>query len=379
MADERLCFVTDWLDPNAGVLWKYQLFYYPATREVEMVDIKNRKHFLKKMRPSEDINPDLLFVGSSVTIYSRQLKIIDYGDEYTRKRLAARSERTLAMVKPDAFRHLGKILNAVYSSGFQVNQLRVCKLSKEEAQEFYAVHRGKPFYDTLVQFMSSGRVCAMELVAEGAISKWRTLIGPTDSDRARAEAPSSIRAAFGTNNTFNACHGSDAPETAAEEIAFFFGRPFPVGKCDVGRNTTLGIVKPHLLADAAGGLVVDCVQEHFDITAAQLFKLDKVSAAEFLEVYKGVLSPGEFNALVEELNSGPCLAFELADRDGANPVESFRELCGPLDPELGRVLRPKCLRAQFGLNKIRNGLHCTDLAEDGPLEVQYFFSILQGQ
>lgn len=164
------------------------------------------------------------------------------------------------------------------------SKLRVCKLSKQEAQAFYAVHRGKPFYDTLTDFMSSGRICAMELVASNAIKKWRDLLGPTDSDQARKEAPNSIRANFGTNKTYNACHGSDAPDTAAQELGFFFGQGSGPGKCDLGRNTTLGIVKPHLVMDGMAGLVVDVVQDHFEVTAMQMFQLDKISSAEFYEV-----------------------------------------------------------------------------------------------
>ncbi len=133
--------------------------------------------------------------------------------------------------------------------------------------------------------MSSGRIVALELVAEGAIQKWRQALGPTDSHQARAEAPQSIRAHFGTDKTYNACHGSDAPETAAEELAFFFGGQQPPGKSDLGgHNTTLGVLRPHLVLDGGAGLALDCVQEHFDVTAAQLFTLDKVAAAEFLEV-----------------------------------------------------------------------------------------------
>ena len=77
--------------------------------------------------------------------------------------------------------------------------------------------------------------------------------------------------------------------------------------------------------------------------------------------------------------AGPCIAVEVADRDGAgcNPVEPFRQLCGPADPDLARVLRPASLRARFGTNHILNAVHCTDLPEDGRLETQYFFQILQ--
>lgn len=79
------------------------------------------------------------------------------------------------------------------------SNLRVCHLTKEDAEEFYAVHRGKPFFEKCTTFMSSGRIAALELVAPGAVPKWRELIGPTDSNKARAEAPHSIRAHYGTD------------------------------------------------------------------------------------------------------------------------------------------------------------------------------------
>mmetsp|Transcript_18010 Transcript_18010/g.32887 ORF Transcript_18010/g.32887 Transcript_18010/m.32887 type:complete len:383 (-) Transcript_18010:16-1164(-) len=374
-AQVRYCFITEWLDPNSGVLWKHQLFYYPQSKEVEMNDVKNRRVFLKRTI-YEQIKEEQLYLGASVNVFGRRLTITEFGDEYTRKKFESKSERTLAMVKPDAFKNLGKIVYAIQQAGFSINNMRVCKLSKEEAEEFYDVHRGKPFYNNLTNFMSSGRICALELVAPDAIRKWRALIGPTDSNQARAEAPETLRAYFGTDKTYNACHGSDAPDTAAYESNFFFGPGRLPGRCDLGRGTTLCVIKPHLVADRAAGLVIDLIQESFSVLAAQLFTLDPAASAEFYEVYKGVLPAGEFNVMVEELISGPCIAIEVADRDGSPCVESFRELVGPSDPELGRVLRPQSLRAKFGVSKIRNGVHCTDLPEDGELEVQYFFSIL---
>jgi nucleoside-diphosphate kinase len=327
------------------------------------------------MKPDTEVKPDMLFIGATVTIFHRQLKIISLNDQFTTKHIESKSEKTLAMIKPDAYQHLGKILNAIYESGFRVNNLRACKLSLQEAQEFYAVHKGKPFYEKLTNFMSSGRILALELVAPGAISKWRQLIGPTDSNKAREEAPNSIRAHFGTDGSFNAVHGSDAPDTAAAEISFFFSNP-SLGKCDVGRGTTLGLIKPHAVVDGISGLILDVISERFEVTAVRQLAMDRAAGAEFLEVYKGVLAMGEFSAAVDELISGPCIACELAAKDGGDSVSSFRQLCGPMDSELARVLRPDSLRAKFGLNKTRNAIHCTDLPEDGGLEVEYIFSIL---
>jgi hypothetical protein len=88
-----------------------------------------------------------------------------------------------------------------------------------------------------------------------------------------------------------------------------------------------------------------------------------------LQVYKGVVAPGEFNAMVDELTSGPCIAIEVAaPAGGADAHAGWRALCGPPDPELARLLRPCSLRAQFGASRVRNGVHCTDLAEDAALE-----------
>ena len=105
-----------------------------------------------------------------------------------------------------------------------------------------------------------------------------------------------------------------------------------------------------------------------------MFWLDRPSAEEFLEVYKGVLP--EYNQIVEEITNGPCVALEVRQE---NVVGSFREVCGPHDPEMAKTVRPKSIRAIFGKDKIRNGVHCTDLTEDALLEVEYFFNILQNK
>jgi len=104
----------------------------------------------------------------------------------------------------------------------------------------------------------------------------------------------------------------------------------------------------------------------------ELFNLDISQAEEFLEVYKGVVS--EYRYMVENLAEGPCVAMEIRQKDAVN---SFRELCGPHDPEVAKYLRPNTLRAMFGDDRVNNGVHGTDLEEDGILEVEYFFNILQ--
>lgn len=129
-------------------------------------------------------------------------------------------ERTLGIIKPDAVAHgaAGRILAQIEAAGLQVEALRMVRLSEEQARRFYEVHRHRPFYDSLVRFMTSGPCVLLVLRGDGAIERWRTLMGATDPARAAANT---VRALHGTDVERNAVHGSDAPETAAREVDFF--------------------------------------------------------------------------------------------------------------------------------------------------------------
>jgi len=129
--------------------------------------------------------------------------------------------RTLAIIKPDAVRagDAGRILTMIEGSGLSVEAVRMFRLTRELAGEFYAVHREKPFYGELLDFMTSGPCIALALSGENAIARWRELMGATNPANA---AEGTVRRLYGTSVQFNACHGSDAPETARQEVAFFF-------------------------------------------------------------------------------------------------------------------------------------------------------------
>ena len=130
-------------------------------------------------------------------------------------------ERTLAIIKPDGVERgaVGSILGRIEEEGFRIVALRMVRLTRAEAEGFYAVHRERPFFDDLTAFMSSGPAVVMVLEAGEAISRWRGIMGATDP--AKAEA-GTLRKQFATNIERNAVHGSDAPETAAQEIAYHF-------------------------------------------------------------------------------------------------------------------------------------------------------------
>ena len=130
-------------------------------------------------------------------------------------------ERTLAIIKPDAVerRLAGKILQRIEDAGFSIRAMRRVHLSKQQAEGFYDVHRARPFFSSLTQFMSSGACVVLVLEAEDGIKKWRTLMGATDPAKADA---GTLRKEFGASIEYNATHGSDAPETAAFELGYFF-------------------------------------------------------------------------------------------------------------------------------------------------------------
>jgi len=208
----------------------------------------------------------------------------------------------------------------------------------------------------LTSELTSGPAVGMALVANNAVEKFQELMGD-------ASTPNTIMSYFGA-----VCVGSATPEAVSKELEVFFS----LSSASKLSDTTLCLVKPSGLEYS--GLIIDGILEQFDITGLSTFTLDRANAMEFYEVYKGVVP--EYNSMVDELTSGPFVAVEVASKSGSSPVDAMRELCGPLDPEIARVLRPTSLRAKFGFDKVRNAVHCTDLVEDGALETNYFFRIL---
>ena len=130
-------------------------------------------------------------------------------------------ERTLGIVKPDAFGagRMGAIVDMIQKGGLAVRAVRTLRLSDAQARAFYAVHAERPFFGSLVEFMTSGPIAAVAIEGENAIARWREIMGATDPAKAAA---GTVRRIHGTDVQNNAVHGSDAPATAAVEVAFFF-------------------------------------------------------------------------------------------------------------------------------------------------------------
>ncbi|XP_072589053.1 nucleoside diphosphate kinase homolog 7 isoform X3 [Vulpes vulpes] len=294
-----------------------------------MHDVKNHRTFLKRTK-YDDLHLEDLFIGNKVNVFSRQLVLIDYGDQYTARQLGSRKEKTLALIKPDAVSKAGEIIEMINKAGFTITKLKMMMLSRKEATDFHIDHQSRPFLNELIQFITSGPTIAMEILRDDAICEWKRLLGPANSGMARTDAPGSLRALFGTDGIRNAAHGPDSFASAAREMELFFPSSGVCGPANTAKftNCTCCIIKPHAISEGLLGKILMAIRDAgFEISAMQMFNMDRVNVEEFYEVYKGVVS--EYNEMVTEMYSGPCVAMEIQQN---NPTKTFREFCGPADP-----------------------------------------------
>ena len=368
-------FKLEYLDEQAELIRPYVLTYRTERGEIEILDLKNRRPFLKRT-VEHNVRLSDLYPGNKLVLFGRQYDIVDYADEFTRRAFDDLMQKTCAILKPGFSQYLGEALDRIYSEDLFVGQLRMGYISPQAAAEFYAEHRGKPFYDALMQYVTSGPLVAMEVIGKGAIQKWRQIIGPTDLQVAKQEAPQSLRAQFARSTTENFAHGSDSVQSADRELGIIFGSK-GVRLCASYERTSLCVIKPHAMkAGLAGKIIKQLVSANFFIFGAMMASLDVQQAAEFYDVYRGVVN--EYRDMVKELSSGPVLALELAKDDG-DVVQDLRDICGPRDVPVAKAIEPNSIRAKYGVDLVKNAVHCTDLPDDAQLECEYFFLLLDRQ
>lgn len=375
---DKLSFLAEWYDPPTGSITKFILNYFPCDRTLELFDRKLHRVYLKRAACEKLDNKDI-FVGNTIRVYGRQIRITDYADCKTKEIVGKAAEHTFAILKPHAVEKLGEVISHIEQNGLRIVLLRMCNLTRKDALDFYAQKKGDAFLPFMVEYLVSGPIVALELVGEDAVGRWRQIIGPCDPEEARQIAPESLRAIYGAKRDSNAFHGSDNPEEVERESDFFFPpnrRNCQVGGTAIFKNTTCCVIKPHAIEEGKMGYIISAIMEKgFKITAMQLFCLKNSDADEFLEIYKGVVN--DFHGLLLSYIDGPCVALEIAgSEDMVDVHKEFREFAGPSDSEVARQIRPHTLRARFGNDKYKNAVHCTDLPEDTLLELEYFFKIL---
>ena len=363
-------FKLEYFDERAELIRPYVLTYRTERDEIEIFDTKNRRPFLRRTVEHSVRLKDLV-PGHRLTLNGRQYDIVDYADENTRRAFSDMMQRTLLLIKPQFSQRLGETLDRIYQAGLFVAQLRMGILSRDAAA---LVCSDSTDPTASAQFATSGPVIALEVVGQSSISRVQEIVG-TAADVAKRDSPT-LRGQFGRNATEDFAHASSSPDTAAKELDLVFGRKSVRLVSSLDR-TSLLIIKPHAMkAGNAGKIVKQVVDGGFFILGAMIASLDVQEAAEFYDVYRGVVD--EFTDMVKELSSGLCLALEVAKDDG-DVVNDLRDLCGPRDVPIAKAIEPTSIRARYGVDLVKNAVHCTDLADDAQLECEYFFRLLDQQ
>eukprot|EP00768_Dysnectes_brevis_P007942 gnl/Dysnectes_brevis/693_a765_3561.p1 GENE.gnl/Dysnectes_brevis/693_a765_3561~~gnl/Dysnectes_brevis/693_a765_3561.p1 ORF type:complete len:373 (-),score=61.04 gnl/Dysnectes_brevis/693_a765_3561:41-1159(-) len=368
---ERYSFKAIWWDKVAEIDREYILHYFPTTPpQIELFDLKNRRLFLRKSA-FPDITLDQMVVGRYITIHGRQLKIADFANDFTRQQLASKTQVTCAMVKPNAMPHMISILHLAQQAGLTPVRLKLVHLRMTHASEFYAEHQSRPFFPALTSMMTSEPILAVELAGKDAVAKWRTLLGPTNPEAARNEAPQSIRALYGDNITRNAAHGSANPEDAARELEILFGSSGPAAISAEHRDSTIVVINPKHMEDASSiliDLVKCCSAQGLQFTGIRTVTPCRSEVAELMEAYRGVIH--RWKDYVDMLSSGTGIAVEVTGRDA---VAKVREWAGPFETMVAKHLAPNSVRARYGVDEVDNAVMVTDLVDDGPLQSAFWF------
>ncbi|EGF82548.1 hypothetical protein BATDEDRAFT_86343 [Batrachochytrium dendrobatidis JAM81] len=370
LTETRYCFLVDWFDNHAQLTRQYEFFFYPLDSTIEMYDSKQRRTFLKRTKYTVRLQD--LFIGAAINVHSRQLIIRDYGDEYSRSQLVNQMESTLLLIKPDGYANIGKIIDMALQNQFSICRSRMLKIPPYLAQELLG---NDTDIATAADSFTGGLSVAIELLKPNAVQDMIQLSGPPIVADAKNSDPKCIRARFGSLGHKNAVHVPTNSTEAKQQLDLIFGsgaHNFP--RTATFKNSTLAIIRPHAIVQGKTGNIISMIQDAgFNITDMELYHLDRSNAEDFLEVYKGVVP--EYHLMLNQLTSGPIIAMEITGDETI--TTTFREFVGPVDPELAKQVRPNSLRAKFGIDKVCNAVHCTDLPEDGTLESQFFFQIMQ--
>lgn len=274
-------------------------------------------------------------------------------------------ERTYAMIKPDITKinKEDEIISRIESLGFIIVAQKKETLTREKAMEFYKEHEGKPFFETLVTFMTSGPVVALALEKLDCIREWRIAAGPTNTFRAREVAPGSLRAIYGSDGTQNAVHGSDCIESANRELTFWFPEP-------LFAERTLAMIKPKTSDEYCNEIKDIIKKNNFDIIAEKRATFTKEMAEGFYEMHKG---KPFFNKLVSYMTSGPVYAMVLSKPAA---IRHWRMLCGPTNSFQAKEHQPWTIRAMYGIDGTRNAVHGSDCIVNAEREIGFFFPYL---
>ncbi|CAL5978926.1 Nucleoside_diphosphate kinase [Hexamita inflata] len=368
---QKFSFCTTWFDKVADQDRKYIVNIFVDTKEIEIMDVGRKQAFLKRC-PYPELDMTKFYLGNSVVIHGRQHNIVEFANEYTKKALSSAQERTCAIVKPHAYganpNIFKDLLRELHKNQLAVSRLQLSQLTPQDAAQFYAEHVSKPFYPSLQQMITSGPALIIELVGDQAVQKWRNIIGPTDP---RQALPQHLRSKYGISVTENAFHGSATPQEAEREIQIAFQlRPLCAPEHS---RTAVIVIEPTFKAQYGDILshLFTQINQVSGLVVSGIHSADPVAADidELFKAYQGVIP--NWRSYCDAFDDGVCIAIELT---GSNDViQNARNIVGPFDPEIAKLLKPQSVRAVFGKDCVQNAVFVTDIAEEAEIHSDFWF------
>eukprot|EP01084_Bolivina_argentea_P206268 352206_1 len=352
--EEIYTFVVEWYDSVADLTRKYNLTYWPKDTSLSMYDLTKNRLFLKRVVNKDILFPNDLYIGKTIVVFSRQLKIIGYADTFTKNKFQA--------------------ISTSYNIAFVGFKPFTTFLA--EMNEYKAPFHCKTIKSVLINSLMQRY---LKIEKENEILIIGDFVGGEHIQSAYNKCKSN-------NGDFNAIMYNEADDKQFLQLMNECKTSAILSDNEV---SSLCLIKPHALS-AAPSLIVDILNEGFTIAAVTTKKMTLSEVRDFYQVYNGVVK--EYSYMVEQLLSGSVIALQIkcagfaasqekenTNKNAINTNQSFiefREFVGPKDPEIAKYIRPHTLRAKYGFDRVQNAIHCTDLEEDGNLESRFFFQIL---
>jgi len=273
-----------------------------------------------------------------------------------RRQAKKRLQRTLAIIRPDALRlHKDEILKKINEMGMVIAMQKEIELNESQVEAFYRDHVDQPYFPQLVKQMTCGPILALCLAHDDAVSQWKSVLGPKGVDEIPNE-PDSLRAQFHVENAeMNMLHGSDSPANAENELRAFFEM-----------DQTLAVIKPEAYEQQE--LVIKKLEEAgFMVSHRKSMNLTEDIVSE---LYKNKHDSDFYQDLISQMTKGPSLMVVLSAEDS---IKKLRKHLGPVDPKLARRKQRSTLRAHFGYDILRNGVHAVSNEKEARENIELFF------
>lgn len=349
--DSYWLFVAEWFDPLPQLKKRYLLKYYVDQNAAEMVDLKSKKLFLKKSVLPPEISSVDFFLGAKVNIFSRELELVDFGDSNTKNVLQHVCQQMVFLFPSETYMYWGKCLDII-SSQFTVTKAFTfyadSSLCNAIDHALSSKHHSS-FVNGTNLFVHANGENGYQIFDEHLFPQMQSLSSSLNSLLYSSESEQ-------TNRVFDIFSRFEVYNQSTSTLD----------------NCTCCIVMPHAYKSKLYGKILDIIiNQGYEVSAIRTATFDRTQAMEFLEVYDGVVP--DFGEHVSQLSQGLCMAMEIRSE---NAVATFRQTCGPWDIDMAKELYPDSIRGRFGINRIQNAVHCTDLPQDGALECEYCFRLL---